>query len=135
MTDLEKGYLAGLIDGEGSVMLMSTHSGTFKSPQVSVASTDYEIINFLNEKVPGGCISNKKIYKEHHKPSYTWKIINDKAITFLKEIEPYMLIPKKKKRARLIIDEYKKVTIRNGKYNEITLAAKLDFEKRFAEIE
>lgn len=133
MTDIEKGYLAGLIDGEGSVMLMATGAGKYKVPQVSVASTDYEIMSFLKEHL-GGTISKKPTYAEHHKDSWTWKVTHNKAIELLKIIEPFMLIPKKKKRARLIIEKYKEVTPRNGKYSEELLKKKMAFEKDFVEI-
>lgn len=45
-----------------------------------------------------------------------------------------MLIPKKKKRAQLIIEKYKEVTPRNGKYFEELLEKKMAFEKDFADI-
>lgn len=42
----------------------------------------------------------------------------DEAIQLLQDIEPYLVIEKKKARARHIIFKYKEVTIRNGRYNE-----------------
>ena len=73
MKEIDLAYIAGIIDGEGSIMLMKTHStDKFKSPKVSVTSTSFELIDFLQSKFPG-TISNQKVYKSHHKPSKIWK--------------------------------------------------------------
>ncbi|WP_291651355.1 hypothetical protein [Clostridium sp.] len=39
MTETEKAYIAGIIDGEGSVMLQRIHKNEHPSPCVSIAST------------------------------------------------------------------------------------------------
>lgn len=45
----------------------------------------------------------------------------------MNKIEPYLVIRKKKLRAKFIIDKYKNVTIRNGRYNEAQKLAKEQF--------
>lgn len=42
-------------------------------------------------------------------------------------IEPYLVIKKKKARAYHIINKYKEVTLRNGRYNEEQKLAKEQF--------
>ncbi len=44
MTDIESAYLAGIIDGEGTITL--TKDGEFRYPAVSVASTTIEILEW-----------------------------------------------------------------------------------------
>jgi len=53
------------------------------------------------------------------------------AINLLVEIEPYLVIKSKKKRAKLIIEKYKDVTPRNGKYSDEMLKLKEDFYQEF----
>jgi hypothetical protein len=131
MTDLEKGYVAGLIDGEGTVTLLKDRADAkFKYPVVEMTSTTYALVERMKE-ICGGTISNQKVYKENYKQSYKWCIRGDKAIILLTEIKNYLLEPNKNYRANLIVNEYKTVTPRNGKYSEEMLEKKLDFEKRF----
>lgn len=130
LTDFQKGYIAALIDGEGSVCLTALHANEHKSPVVSVASTTEELLIYM-QKICGGSISKKRKQQEHYKDSWQWSIKRDKAIELLTEIYPYLLVPEKHYRAKLIVKEYKQVTIRNGRYNEETLKRKLDFEDRF----
>ena len=47
MTDVEKAYIAGIIDGEGSIMLIKLHSNEFPSPCISIASTTLELLTYI----------------------------------------------------------------------------------------
>ena len=131
MTELNLAYIAGIIDGEGSIMLLKTHAtDMFKKPYISVTSTSFEIIDFLQSMFPG-TVCNQKVYKQHHKPSRVWKLSYDKAIDFLTQVYPYLKENSKRHRANLIISEYKTLTKRNGMYSKDEIKAKLDFESRF----
>lgn len=128
MLETEKAYLAGIIDGEGSIMLTRFHRNEYHSPCVSIASTDLELLEWVKSTIGSGKITSKKNYNEEkHKDSYTYTIIYDDAIKLLKDIEPYLVIYKKKSRAQHIISKYKKVTLRNGKYNETQKLIKNQF--------
>lgn len=131
MKEVDLAYVAGLFDGEGTVTLTKSNSWKrFKSPQVSITSTTYEIIAFLQEKF-GGYVCKQKVYKTHHKQSWSWRLTNDTVFPFLQAIIKYMKEPTKIYRANLLLEEYKKVTPRNGKYSEEMSAKKLDFQERF----
>lgn len=130
LTELQKGYIAGIIDGQGSICLTQQHKNEHRTPVITVASTTYEILEYLKENI-GGSISKKKTYQEHHKQSWQWSIKTNLVIELLKEIKDYLLVPEKKYRADLIVNEYKKVTPRNGRYSEEKLKAKLEFERKF----
>lgn len=45
MTEQEKGYLAAIIDGEGTITL--TKDKEFRYPVIQVTSTTYEIVDYL----------------------------------------------------------------------------------------
>lgn len=132
MIETEKAYLAGIIDGEGSIMLTRFHKNEYHSPCVSIASTDLELLEWVKSTVGSGKITSKKNYNEEkHKDSYTYTITYDNAINLLEEIEPYLVIYKKKARAKHIISKYKKVTLRNGRYNNEQKLVKEQFYTDF----
>lgn len=135
MLETNKAYIAGIIDGEGSIMLSKFHKNQYPSPCVSVASTDVELLLWLKDTIGKGKIIKKKNYNlEKHKNSYTYKMTYNDAIELLKDIEPYLVIPKKKLRAKLIIEKYKKVTPRNGRYSKEMKKLKEEFYKEFMSI-
>lgn len=51
MTEIEKAYIAGIIYGEGSIMLQRFHKNQFPTPYVSVASTTIELLNWLKNTI------------------------------------------------------------------------------------
>jgi hypothetical protein len=126
-------YLAALIDGEGSIMLgpMKRYDRQMEwpRPEVYIASTDKELLDWV-KKTFGGTISNKKVYKEHHKPSYGWRITNRKAIELIKNVVPFMKIHKKIGRGLALI-EMAELTKPNGKYTVEEIAKKQEEIRRF----
>jgi len=101
--ELIKAYLAGLIDGEGTVTLIREHSlNKFKYPVVSMSSTSIELINIFIEYY-GGTVSKQKKYEEHHKQSYSWRLQSNRALALLSDILPYMLEPAKIYRGNILL--------------------------------
>ena len=135
MTEIEKSYIAGIIDGEGSIMLQKFHNNQFPAPYVSIPSTTLELLEWIQVAVGKGSIKATKNYNlDRHKNSYTYFLKYDAAIELLKSVYPYLVIYSKKKRANLIITRYKEVTPRNGRYSEDLLKEKNDFYKEFMSI-
>ena len=133
MTELERGYLAGIIDGEGSITLAKDKQ--FRYPVLEVSSTTYQIVEYLKVHF-GGVISKKNERNPKWKQAYVWKIERRKAISLLEEeIVSYLNEPKKKARAQLIIKDYIRLTPRNGRYSEEIKQQKLKFEEEFFKIE
>ncbi|WP_127761993.1 LAGLIDADG family homing endonuclease [Peribacillus asahii] len=135
MEKWEAAYIAGIIDGEGSITLTRMHEGEHRRPCITVASTDKELLIYL-QSLTGGTINNKKNYKpDRHKDSFTLTIKKKENVMFiLKHISPYLRVDKKRKRSLWILEHYEKVTLRNGKYSPELLKAKLSFEELFFQI-
>ncbi len=128
-------YIAGIIDGEGSISLIRLHSNQYPSPFISISSSDLELLEWIKNITGLGSIIRKKNYKPtKHKESYTLNIKYNEAILLLNEIVDYLVLTRKKQRALLILSEYKSVTPRNGRYSKEILAKKELFYQRFMSI-
>lgn len=128
----EKAYLAGIIDGEGSIMLIRFHKNQHPSPCINIASASIELLEWILKTTGVGRIQSKKNYKPHcHSDSYTYTVRYDDAIWLISQIEPHLVITQKKQRAKMILAEYKSLTPRNGRYSPELLKAKEDFYQRF----
>jgi hypothetical protein len=131
----EKAYIAGIIDGEGSIMLTKFHKNQHPAPCITIASTSLELLEWIKTKTGFGSIKSKKNYNPiSHKDSYTYILRYNDTISLLKEIEPYLVIEQKKLRAQMILNEYKKLTPRNGRYSEELLRQKEEFHNRFISV-
>lgn len=127
----QKAYVAGIIDGEGTITLTRLYKNArWKTPIVSVSSTTQEILEFLRG-LYGGPIVKHKTYQPHHKQSWSWRLERRRAIQLCEDILPFLLEPEKRYRAALLVQEYVEVTPRNGHYSQKMCAAKEDFEYRF----
>ena len=132
LTTIDKVYLAGIIDGEGSIMLTSFNKLKLPAPSVSVSSTSLELLEWIKFKVGAGVISSKKNYNpEKHQDAFSYGIRYNSALELIFEIEPYLQIKEKKQHAMLILSDYKKITVRNGRYTPDQLRAKDEFLKTF----
>lgn len=84
----------------------------------------------MQKKVGAGKILPKKIYIKKHTPTFTYRIVAQKAFPLLKQILPY-LHTYKKERTKLILRYSDKLTVRNGKYSKELLKKKIKFIKKF----
>ena len=135
MTELEKAYIEGIINSEGSIMLQKFHNNEYPSPYVSAASTTLQLLNWIKYVTEKGVIKRKKNYNiAEHKDCYSYVLKYNDAITFLQEIRPYLIINSKKKRVQLILAKYNSLTPRNGRYSAELLKEKLDFYNEFISI-
>ena len=122
MDEVEKAYLAGIIDGEGTVTLMKHHKNETPTPYVSVANNNLGLLQWIKNRI-GGTICSKKKRLPHHNDSYAWSVRQDRAIRLLNEIKSYLII--KRPQADLITEQYKLVTHRAGKYTVKMLNGKM----------
>lgn len=132
MTETEKAYIARIIDGEGSIMLQKIHKNEHPAPCISIASTTLELLEWIKKVVGKGNITKKKNYNlEIHKDCYSYVLRRNDAISLLIDIQPYLVIDVKRKRAELILKKYKSLTPRNGRYTEEMLVEKEEFYNEF----
>jgi hypothetical protein len=113
----DKAYIAGLIDGEGTITLTRIHRNEHRQLCISISSTGI------------GKVTNKRKSKPHHAQSFCYSVYNRQALGLLKEICAD-LKSYKRKRADLILETYLEVTPRNGKYNLDILKKKREFERK-----
>ena len=132
LSKVDAAYLAGFIDGEGTITLSKKHKNENRQLAVTISNTERQILEFCIEAIGAGKITNKRISKPHHTPSFTYAIYNRQALTLLKQIEPY-LRSYKVKRAQLILENYIVLTPRNGKYPKELMAKRKEFEKTVLE--
>jgi hypothetical protein len=129
LSPTERGYLAGLVDGEGTVSLSRKHANEFRHLVVSVSNTESDLLQYVRSTIGCGKITRKKTAKPNHSPSMTYAIWNRQALALLSQIEPH-LRSYKKLRARFALEHYVRLTPRNGKYTAELRGQRAAFEQR-----
>lgn len=114
ITQSELGWVAGIIDGEGSLAIGFPSSSKTWYCSVSVRNTRVEMVNKLKELFGGKTFKTK--YKPNnegeYKPVWSWWINPSRIKTFLETIYPYLVV--KKKQAELLIEMRYRIEERVG---------------------
>ncbi len=102
MDNWEAAYIAGIIDGEGSITLTRMHEGEHRRPVITIASTDKELLEYLQTLMDGNLVSKKNYNPLKHKDSYTLIIKRkDSVMSILTLVLPFLRVEKKYKRANM----------------------------------
>lgn len=127
----EAAYVAGIIDGEGTITLTRVHRPEGRGPPVvSISSTELPLLRYIRSIIGAGRITGKMTARTHHSPSFAYVISTRQALALLAQVSRY-LRTYKLQRCRLLLEEYLAVTPRNGRYTPAQRAAKELFEARF----
>lgn len=102
LTTEQAAYIAGIIDGEGSISLAlgGGRSGRYSHLLVRVANTDPLLIAFLGSVAPGGRTYTATLgsgFKEVTHLCWSGRV----GVGLLRQVVPYLVI--KKDRARLVL--------------------------------
>lgn len=112
LTENEKHYLGGIIDGEGSIGMYKSSHQTACRFIVTVTNTDIRLIKWITDRIPDFGKPHAKEYKEERwRTKYSWVLSgNRKVMKFCEEIAPYLIL--KKEQAYLVTGGY--VHLENG---------------------
>jgi len=133
MSQTDAAYIAGLVDGEGTVTLSRRHRSENRHVVISISNTDRPLLEYVLNSVGAGKITNKRTSQTHHTPSYTYTISNRQALALLSQILPY-LKTYKAKRSDIILRDYIRLTPRNGRYTPDIKQARTSFEHKVMNI-
>ena len=104
MRDTEWSYLAGIIDGEGTITAECNGQDRIR---VTISSTSTALIDWLIVKIGGhASISNRKRAEEYgHKFCWHWEVTGVKAASLLDGILPHLRIKKRQAQLALLFRE------------------------------
>ncbi len=115
LSEADKGYIAGIIDGEGCIGLSKYYrkSGRVRySPLVRIQMTDYETIRYFYDTFSGSYCYKRKA-PLNWKDQWQWAIDFRGGYEFIKCLLPYLRI--KKRQAEMFIEYYDNAVFVKGK--------------------
>lgn len=130
LTATDAAYIAGIVDGEGTVSLTRRHRNENRQLVVSISNTDLDLLRFLKARIGAGRITNKRTYQHNHMASGTYSISNRHALQLLAQIYPY-LRTYRARRAKLVLEKYLTLTPRNGFYTPRLMNLRNQFVQEF----
>jgi len=114
MTDIEKAYLAGIVDGEGCIVINRTRTnkidGYIKpykyALHIKMRTCDKILAPLCKKLFKVGSLHECKAYKKNHNKSYEWHTASNNALLILELLLPYLKV--KKPQAKLAIKYQKR---------------------------
>lgn len=103
----ERAYLAGIIDGEGSICPIrysqKVNGKTYRYGDIRIAvyNTNADLIKWVSRRFGEGN-TQKSNRAEGHKPCYQWSVLGRKTHVIIEAIIPYLVI--KREQAKLALD-------------------------------
>ncbi len=86
ITEIEKGWVAGIIDGEGCIWENNNR------PMLEVFNTDIRMLQKLKELFDGGIYNSTRLDRPNSKPCWRWTLTGNKARYCLNMILPFLII-------------------------------------------
>jgi hypothetical protein len=105
LEEIEKAYIAGIIDGEGSICLIRSNSRSSEAyiyPSVRIANTSTKLINWLSDTIGFGSTHYQDIFPGR-KDVYHWGTASNEAVALLENIRPYLVIKKEQAEVALAL--------------------------------
>ena len=110
LTDTQLGYLAGIVDGEGTISIRTRKPkrGRFSPeyyPFLEVGNTNLRLIARLHSWLGGRVhLQRRRRLLPNSKPIYAWRIEARKAVPVLRALLPFLLL--KRQQALLALELY-----------------------------
>ena len=90
LADIDKGYVAALLDGEGHIGLSHSSTSGYRI-KVEITNTNLEVLRWLVERL-GGRVNNHNKETSRSKASYRWTIAKFSAVHLLRYLLPVLII-------------------------------------------
>jgi len=119
MDNTQLAWIAGLVDGEGSLSIkrVTRESVVHYQVWVVIGMAHISANRSALEEIQSVFGGNMVVQKEHTNPNrqdkIAWTVVSQMALTFLRSIQPYLRI--KKEHARLLIEFQETCISRTGK--------------------
>lgn len=117
LTDKQIGYIAGIIDGEGSICLhkcvWKDRNEVYYRPFIKIANTNLEMLVLIKNLLGCGSIKLERIKTDKWKASHTLRFSANMIRSFLPVISDCLVI--KKQQALLVSQFLKFSNVRNGR--------------------
>ena len=118
MTATERAYVAGIIDGEGSIEYVQRNVIRHNRPgkpvhkvwniRLEVPQVDGRLIDYLMETTAEGTRDMKRFpNNDKWQDQHRWRVAHRGVYRVLKQIDKYLIV--KGEKAKLVIDHYDKI--------------------------
>lgn len=94
-------WMAGFVDGEGTITICSVAKNKTFVPKLAVSNTNYDSIKIFEDNF-GGKVRLRKWENKKWKPCYEWSLTSRAACKAIEQLQPYLKI--KNRQAEIVLE-------------------------------
>uniref|UniRef100_A0A6M3J686 Putative homing endonuclease n=1 Tax=viral metagenome TaxID=1070528 RepID=A0A6M3J686_9ZZZZ len=98
LAENDAAYIAGFVDGEGSICFHRNHKNDSKtttySPRLRITNTNKDVLDWIAVVIGLGKVRSQKLYANNTKPVYEWYASGRYSIAVLKQLIPFLKVKK-----------------------------------------
>jgi len=87
-------YLAGIVDGEGTIMIQRYKDGGGYGLILSIGNSNFEVLQWIQERYGGNIVGPTHVNEGNRKPMYTWALYGENARRLIKKLIGTLIIKK-----------------------------------------
>jgi len=115
LSETDKAYLSGIVDGEGSVGIYRQHvgrsGGAGMAVRLSIVSTTKALIDWLELKIGFGSVTTRpESVEKNRNRAYLWQAHGQNAVDLLINLTPYLVIKKRQARVAILFQKTRGIT-------------------------
>lgn len=106
LSESEKAYIAGIVDGEGCVSISKCPKDGYIAYNIklSIATVDFTLVEWFLKRTDATIYTAKFLSRLSRRPQFKIHFQNMKALSLLREVSKYLVI--KKERVEFVLEEY-----------------------------
>jgi hypothetical protein len=135
LSDIERGWIAGLVDGEGTLTIrrLKTKFGFGYHPRLMLGNTDHQLIEKIKLVIGSGHVSSYKFDNKKHKDFWCFELSTGPLEQLLSQISKLLIV--KRMQAEILFNVIAINKRHHGGYrNYLTDEERLEMEKFTANI-
>lgn len=107
ISDFDLGWFVGILEGEGSISCRYNNKSGYLCAELTVSSTDEDVIDHLDKIYPGKS-KYVKVYKNHYKTQFVWAVTSRQGMrSVLEKVKDHLSI-RRLEQVNRVIEEFNK---------------------------
>jgi len=106
LSETDKAYLAGILDGEGCISFGS-RAGKYLTVTLQVTNTNFELIKWLIGHLGAGNWYGYAPRVGNRRPCYLWSVAGKRATDIIRQVLPYLVLKRPQAELTIALPRFK----------------------------
>lgn len=106
VTEIEKSYIAGFVDGEGCINIHRNNNGKSYTARLMIGNTNFKVISYIQGLYGGSLNQIREDKLGNSKKFYMLYLTGKSAFGLINDILPYLRVKKEQAKTLLLLEKH-----------------------------